>query len=257
MILGDGYIDNNNYLSIQHSSKQKDYLQYKMNLLNKLEMKISNIYDVSRNGYEAYRQNCREPETFKSLKHQFYPNGNKTVTRHLLNKLDAQGLAIWFMDDGCCIKQYKNGYGNGRYLQLCTNSFSKEENIIIINYFKTVWDIDLKMREVKRKNQKQSFFLIINATNAPKFIDIISPYVIDSMKYKIDFDYYKNEIVSSNEQPKFDLDKWFEGQKDAKVFESPIGENFQTKQKTKVLQLCGIEVVLFENGTYNLSDTSG
>ena len=201
MILGDGYIDNNNYLSIQHSGKQKDYLEYKMNLLKELNLKISNTYDVSRNGFEAFRQNCREPELCKYYKHLFYPNKNKTITRNLLNRLDSEGLAIWFMDDGSCTKTYKNGYGQGRYLSIATHSFTKDENKLIVKYFKVVWDIYVKIRTAKRKNKTDSYYIVFNATNAPKFIEIIKPYIIESMKYKIDFDYYKNNVISTNEQP--------------------------------------------------------
>ena len=55
----------------------------------------------------------------------------------------------------------------------------------------------------------------------------------------------------------YDLDKWFEGQTEGKIFDKPVGQYFGTNQKTKVIQFCGIEVILFEDGAYNLSDTSG
>lgn len=64
-------------------------------------------------------------------------------------------------------------------------------------------------------------------------------------------------VETTNEQPKYDLDKWFEDLKNGTVFEKPIGKHFGTKLKTKVIQLEGVEIVLFEDGTYSLSDTSG
>jgi hypothetical protein len=64
--------------------------------------------------------------------------------------------------------------------------------------------------------------------------------------------------TTDKEQPTYyELDKWFEGQRTATVYEKPIGKFFGTKLKTKVLQLSGMEVVLFEDGTYTLSDTTG
>ncbi len=197
MILGDGYIDNDNYLSIQHGCKQLEYLQHKKDLLESNELKVSKTYNVSRK-YCAERFNCRMPEVLKHYKHHFYPNGNKTITRHLLNQLDKQGLAIWYMDDGCCVKQYKRGYGNGRHLRLCTNCFNLEEHQIMQNYFEVVWDIKVTVQPCKRRNKNLSYCLRITGDNARKFIELVKPYIIDSMKYKIDFEY---KTVSSNETP--------------------------------------------------------
>lgn len=85
--------------------------------------------------------------------------------------------------------------------------------------------------------------------------------VIDKLNIVIDkinsFNIINKPVTTTNESPKFDLDKWFENQKQATVFDGPIGCAYGTKRKTKVLQLCGIEVVLFEDGTYILSDTTG
>jgi hypothetical protein len=199
MILGDGYITKNNYLRIGHSCKQEEYLEHKKKLLENVELKVSKTYTILKNQYCNKTFESREPILYKHYRHQFYPNGNKTVTRHLLNQLDANGLAIWFMDDGSCTKKYKNGYGNGRYLQISTHSFTKEENNLILNYLDKVWNIQGRIRIAKKKDKPEYFYITFNVNNSIKFIDIIKPYIIESMKYKIDFNYdYTN---SSNERP--------------------------------------------------------
>lgn len=197
MTLGDGYIDKDNYLSIQHGAKQKDYLEHKKNLLIQNGLKTSRTYNVSR-WRIAYRFNCVEPHILKHYKHSFYPNRNKTITRHLLNQLDEEGLAVWFMDDGCCIKRYKNGFGNGRYLQISTNCFTLKEHEVIVKYFKVVWNIEVMIKACKRRDRALSYCLRFNVENSKKFIEIIKPFVIDSMKYKINFEYKDCKIQGAS-----------------------------------------------------------
>lgn len=192
-LLGDGYISKhiegqkNPKLEIQHSEKQKDYLMWKRDLLERHGLKVSKVYSVGRNGYEAYRFRVDlTKEDGLYLRHRFYPNENKTITRHDLNKLDELGLAIWFMDDGCRRVSWdkKKNKCTGRSLHLATHSYTYEENVIIKNYFKVVWNIEMNIRR-----DGKHYYLAINATNAKKFIPLIKPYMLESLLYKIDLKY--------------------------------------------------------------------
>lgn len=62
---------------------------------------------------------------------------------------------------------------------------------------------------------------------------------------------------ASKIKPKYNLNDWFKNQPENFIYDKPIGENFNTDKLTKVIQLNGMEIVLFEDGTYNLSDTTG
>lgn len=98
----------------------------------------------------------------------------------MLNRLDAQGLAIWFMDDGCL-----NHRGNfGIYVRIAT-CLPKEQLQIIIDYFNEVWDI--KFYAISEG--KGTFSLCCGTPNAIKFIDLVKPYVsqIPEMIYKISY----------------------------------------------------------------------
>ena len=57
----------------------------------------------------------------------------------------------------------------------------KEENQIIINFFKKKWDIEWKLEK-----EKSFYRLRCNTTEFRKFVEIIKPYVVPSMMYKID-----------------------------------------------------------------------
>lgn len=181
-ILGDGYIPSrDSVLSIQHSVKRYKYLVWLRDKFIENGFEVTGIYNVSRK-FEAYRFNVKLPiSDWKELKHQFYPNRNKTITRHLLNYLDEEGLAIWFMDDGNKEIHWKKDDTLSHWaLGLSTHAFTKEENLIIQKYFKSVWNIDLSIIR-DRKYYRCRF----NMTNSKILIGIIEKYIDESMKYKI------------------------------------------------------------------------
>jgi len=195
-VLGDGYLtkpkvhkqtgkpNGHTQLSIEHNGNQLEYLIYKRELFINNGFKVSKIYDVSRK-YPSYRFNVTLGKEGSILRHQLYPNNDKTITRHHLNMLDAEGLAIWFMDDGNKrVRWLSDGRCGGRSLGISTHGFSLEEHEIFIKYFKTVWNV-----EVKAYKDKDYYRLNMNATNAQIFIPIIHPYICESMKYKIDLEY--------------------------------------------------------------------
>lgn len=193
--LGDGHLTkyknkhNNTQLSIQHSGDQLSYLEWKRDLFTRNGFTVSKIYDVSRK-FPAYRFNVTLGESGNILRHQLYPNNNRTITRHHLNYLNDLSLAIWFMDDGCrkvSWDKVKNKC-TGRALHLSTQAFNYEEHLIMQTYFKKVWGVETKIYK-----DREHFRLSINATNAKIFIPIIRPYIHESLLYKIDLKYKNND----------------------------------------------------------------
>lgn len=86
------------------------------------------------------------------------------------------------MDDGSLVTlKNKDGYVRGNALRIHTN-VSKEENQIIIDYFKEVWDVNFK------QNKKNSYYeLVMHTKEARKFLKIVEPYVrrIKCMQHKL------------------------------------------------------------------------
>lgn len=105
---------------------------------------------------------------FTAMYKELYPNGIKTVTREWLNKLTPESLAYWFMDDG-------SNCG-----ALCTNCFSYDEHLIMQEYFREAWNINVTIQ--RSYNQ---FMLYFPKPEKVKFAQLIKPYVIESMSYKI------------------------------------------------------------------------
>ncbi len=192
-IMGDGWITKgtkgNPVLCIQHSIKQLDYLLWKKQRFEEEGFIVNGIYDVTKKGspYPAYRIDIVLGEIGKILRHQLYPNDNKTITRHHLNMLDKEGLAIWYMDDGsCCLHKKKDGTIKSREIHIATHKFTYDEHAIMQRYLEVVWKVKMN---IYRDRGKCRF--ACGATEGKKLIALIKQHIHPKMTYKIDLQYKK------------------------------------------------------------------
>ena len=180
MTLGDGYLHKAGYLVIKHCEKYKDYAEWKYKIL-KSGLNVKQPYYID-NGYGAYELRTYTHNFIKLYRKIIYKNNTKTIAnKRLLNKLTPLGLAIWYMDDGGLSQKKRDGKLIANELMLNTH-LSKEENQVIIDYFKEVWNINFS--QCKNKNQ---YRLRCGTKEARKFIKIIKPFVsqVPSMFHKI------------------------------------------------------------------------
>ncbi|NEP60099.1 MAG: DNA endonuclease [Symploca sp. SIO2G7] len=179
MLLGGGTRRKQNFF-IQHSSKQEKYIFFKKELLEQITGKPVNIrrWQTSK----GYNQICLEPKLIpltRVLIKKLYKAGTKTITRPFLNLLTPQGIAIWFMDNGS--KSYKKREGKVCSVTLNLNTFiSKEENETIVAYFQQMWGFKWGLSK-----DKTNYRLRMGTREGKKFITFISPYIHESMLYKI------------------------------------------------------------------------
>lgn len=199
--LGDGSISlrrNNEQkiytacLQIIHSESQIEYLKFKRNLLQKIiggyEIKISEFKPTT--GYRAsksFRIN-KAHKYFRLLHRWLYSNdGKKEYTRKILNRLTPQGLAIWYMDDGCG-KKRKDKNGNVTSISCHLSTYcSEQEADAIIKYFSEVWNITWKKKFHKRP---ALWYLDMSVEESKKFEELIKDHVIPSMQYKLPSFYF-------------------------------------------------------------------
>ena len=207
VILGDGciYKTGGSYsLYIGHGGNQKDYLQWKIDLLNdsglfdntlKMKSKIITLKQYNKQYLQYF-----VTKTWVQFKDIYELFENKRNIVSILKTLKSdRSLAIWFMDDGSVFKKkrkVKNGdiHYDKPTMKLCTHCFTKEENQEIINWFKRRYLIEPKMVSETKRN-KTYYYLRFNAPESLKIFKIIKPFVdeIPSMKIKFSFfyEYYK------------------------------------------------------------------
>lgn len=203
MLLGDGTISSNFVFKLSHSERQREYLEWKVNLLNENEIKNNGIKEyISKCGYNVgqsvlYSQISIIP-TIKALRRAVY-KPKKTFTRRLLNWLDELGIAIWYMDDGFIninkSLQRKGSIQRNIRISTCVD---EETCNIIISYFKERWGI-----EFRPFIEKSKLYSIATRTNADsnKFINIVKPYVeqVPSFLYKIRTSLTKEEFITQQQ----------------------------------------------------------
>lgn len=188
LLLGDGTISNNFVFKLSHVIEQKDYLAWKIKQLNDSGIRNNGIKSyICTKGYNEGREVIYSQLNIipfvKLLRRVFYKPKKIISNRRMLNRLDARGLAIWYMDDGHInIRKRKDGTTKGIAIKIAT-CLPKEDNQIIIDYFKDVWNINF----YQFAEGRQTHSLGCGATEAKKFIAIVKPYILEipSMCYKI------------------------------------------------------------------------
>lgn len=193
LLLGDGTISNNNVFKLSHGHKQKEYLEWKINLLNEHGIKNNGLKEyISTCGYNVnstvYYSQLSIIPFIKVLRKIIYKPIKNYANRKLLNRLNLLGLAIWYMDDGCINIRKTGDKIHGFYIRISTCLY-KEQNQIIIDYFKEVWDISFYQFKEGRPG-KNTYSLCCGTQEGVKFIELIKPYVesCPSMLYKIQYD---------------------------------------------------------------------
>jgi len=178
-VLGDGglYKSNKNggeyCLQISHSTKFRKYLEHKA---EKFDVFFSCIFDCFRDdSYLSIFRTVYHP-LFSEYAKKFYKKGFKVLPMGLVNKLDPLGIAVWFMDDG-----YYSDNGYSGVVGLCTHNFSENENNKIAGWFNERFGIDFRVTK-----QREYFYLKTGKkNNVNKFMDIVRPYIVKSMAYKL------------------------------------------------------------------------
>ena len=189
LLLGDGTISNNYVFKLSHCEQQRDYLEWKIKLLGNNGIRANGIKEyISTCGYNSgkkvlYTQLSIIP-FIKVLRRVFYRPKKILGNRKLLNRLSAQEIAIWYMDDWCInIRKSKNKI-HGFYIRIAT-CLPEKELQVIIDYFKEVWNISF----YKISEGKGTYSLCCGTKEGIKFINIVKPYVqqVPSMIHKIQY----------------------------------------------------------------------
>lgn len=180
-LLGDGSLqkvhkNGGTVLKITHSEKQKEYICFKQSILSKncSNVKSYQYYD-SRRKIPEYTQYSIYTYSSIDLNQYFYNwyKPNKQIYEKDLFKIEPLGLAIWYMDDGYKCKPYGG-------CMLCTNSFTRVELELIQKMFKEKFNINVNL------NCECDNLVYVPSKEFPKFKALIEPYIIPSMKYKLE-----------------------------------------------------------------------
>lgn len=187
MLLGDGFIEKGtSRMGIQHSIKQREYALFKRELLELIFKRDVHTKEYLQARWPNIRLRVTHPYLKRLRQRMYTTEGDKQISRGVLNQLGPIGLALWYLDDGSLVLHKKiNGEIDWREGVLCTDCFSLETHQEIVEWLRQRYDIEAKIFLTKGKYYRLRF----NATNLTKLFKIIAPYVPPSMFYKIDMQY--------------------------------------------------------------------
>lgn len=171
-LLGDGFLSESNVLQLKHSVKQVKYLLWKKDIMKNF---VNNVYTKKEKFGECVRWHSITHPEFAFFRKLFYSNNKKIIKNEIGKFLTPFALAIWVMDDGW---RSKNS------IHISSESFSEDEHKTLQWLIKVNFDLNVKICTYVR-NDKKYHYLTFNKRNSILLTKIISPYVIESMKYKL------------------------------------------------------------------------
>lgn len=179
-LLGDGYINSKSksvnkvekdtgLLIFAHTASQKDYCFHKYNLLKDLFNREPFLVSQIRKGKEntSYYAHSKSSISLKKYRDIFYKEGIKIIPSNIEDYFTPQSLAYLYMDDGTLGK-------NSPTIALCSfdnESLQNLQNLLL------KWGIETSIHSNNN--------LYIKANSRQTFFNLINPYIITSMRYKL------------------------------------------------------------------------
>jgi len=187
MILGDGSIEvkeRGNYcLSITHSIDHEDYLYWKASIIEQVtswSINPQNGVGGFPNAKDRLRLRSSAHPWFTKVYERFYaPLGRKSIDPHALKLLGPLGLSILYQDDGSY--HYSTNAGHNVLIhKLCFSKFELEALAkTIVDKFGIIFRIN------RCDNKGFGYRLRMRAKDKDRFFNLISPYIVPSMLYKV------------------------------------------------------------------------
>jgi hypothetical protein len=180
-LLGDGCLERNGKnvrLRLEHGVAQESYVLWKYKELGSLitgkPMTVHAFHKKNRCFYDSLRIYTFSDSIFESYWNSFYPDTKKVLPSNISELLtDPLSVAVWFMDDG-----YKRNDCNA--FRLGTESFQKSEQEHLCRILKKNFNLD---STIHKKGKWWNIY--IPQKSSRKFVEIVKPYIIPSLQYKI------------------------------------------------------------------------
>lgn len=190
LILGDGRIDNGvTKRAFEIKSIHFDFIQKIKNDIEscssfKINIKHCSEYIGKDNTHhkESWSLRIDAHPYFNKKYHHFYDDyRNRTFSTEAASWLTANGLANWYMSDGyVCLVGKESGKIYNRRIDFATDRYPQ---FIVERLSKMLYDrFNIESSVVKRGK----FYRIrIKSTSYQTFINLIYPYIVPSMQYKL------------------------------------------------------------------------
>ena len=194
-LLGDGNLQSNNkgrtwrYRAL-HKSDHKDYLYHKYEILKVFCGTPPSYMEIldSRTAetYSRFYFNTLTNDSFRFFGNLFYKYDlekdlfRKDVPIIIEKYLTPRAIAYWYMDDGAL-----KWIGKSNAMVICTESFSEMGVRRLKSALESRYQISTQLISKNLKGELLGYRLSINEKNASAFRELIKPYIIKVMAYKV------------------------------------------------------------------------
>lgn len=205
LVLGDGYLDKGIHKrAFEIKNTSKDFID----MIDKEISKNTNFKSSIKEYNASYRDGVNKKKYwiyrisahpyFRKMYHYHYDDyRNRIITTKSLKSLTPQGIANWYMSDGyVVIVGRTKGIVRTRRVEICTDRYNPNDVLKAKKYFEDVHGLSMHM--VKRK--KDVYRLRFHLKTINKFFDMIEPYIVDDMKYKLDLCYNSANTLTCNDE---------------------------------------------------------
>jgi hypothetical protein len=182
IMLGDGTFNQNSIsgkIEWGHDKTKFEYMNYISQILGYI------VNPNRRNSVSGYGSKILRQETFsnhyiKDYFKSFIKKGKKIVPNWVERELTPISIAFWYMDDG----SLSHNEEQRDRVSFATCGFTKKDCNVLVKGLKKL-GIESQIKKYSDKYNR----IVINADNSVKLFLLISPYISESMKYKIPLKY--------------------------------------------------------------------
>lgn len=181
MLLGDGHLETQNQgrtyrLKVEHSVKQKEYVDWLYGQFSDLVRTPPHIKErrLGAKTLDSYFFATYSLGSFRFYARQFYAGRKKLIPKLIGKLLDPLALAVWFMDDG--------SFKSARHATYIIHALGYEKKDLrrIQEVLQQRFGIAIGLHK-----QYDKWRIYVMSGSAQKFKELIAPYVIPSLKYKL------------------------------------------------------------------------
>lgn len=203
LIFGDARIDNGvTKRAIRMRSINKDFVEkIKSDIESCTNFEVVINYNQGKwangcNHKDNWELYIKAHPYFAKKYHHFYDDyKHRIASKEALSWLTPNGLANWYMSDGyVCLVGKNSGNIRSRRIDICTDRYSIDTVQKMSNMLKGRFNIDTSI--IKRDKFRR---LRISQSSYETFINLVKPYMVNSMMYKLYLGYEQQPVWMSND----------------------------------------------------------
>lgn len=173
-----------------HKTEHKPYLAHKYELMKEFcgsEPIENNVFDPrTSKTYDRWYFSTRVNNSFRYYGNSFYTWNPKTETmekdvpKQIQQMLTPRAIAYWYMDEGAL-----KWLGHSNAMRICTESFSLVGVNRLQKALRICYNIETTLTKKTVKGCLIGYRISIPEASSASFRELIRPYLIDCMKYKV------------------------------------------------------------------------